>query len=700
MHYLTVLSMIGGLVLFLYGIQTLGDSLKRLSGSKMEAVLAGLTSSKWKACLLGIAVTAAIQSSGATTVMVVGFVGSELMSLSQGVGIILGANVGTTITAWILSLAGVSGDSVLLQLMKPENFSPIIGLIGIMMNMMGKKDKHREIGAILTSFAVLMIGMDLMSSSAAPLASDPAFTGLLTVFANPILGVAAGLIVTVVLQSSSASVGILQAVSMSGTLAWSSALPILMGENIGSAVTGVLSSIGASRAGRRAARIQLIFCVMKAAVFMLVFYILNAIFNFAFMDKAATPFTIALFHTIFNVVAVAAAMPLSDLLVRAAERTIPITAEEMERSETRKELRLLDTRFAVSPAFALGQARRAACAMAARSQEAVAAAASLIGNYDPQTAERVNALEMIVDEYEDALGTYLVKIAGMNYTRNDSHILTTLMHCVGDFERITDHALNVMQKARQMSEDDLTFSDKAKEELAVIESAVNEIVDLSVRSFTDMDLALARTVEPLEQVIDALNAEIGRRHIRRLRKGKCTIEAGLALADITTDIERIADHCSNIAVCLLQVSEDGYDTHQYLERVWNSDQPAFRELEQGYAAKFVLPRRKKDDLLADGAALPGEDGLDAAAAGSLTEDAERLAAEKAEKKARKKAEKKALKASEKEAKSQKKAAKAEKKAAEQAAEQTNVIPTDGDPVGAALTGEDASGSTYGGDQDP
>ena len=617
--------MIGGLVLFLYGIETLGTGLKKASGGRLEVILESLTSNKWKAAAVGAIVTAIIQSSGATTVMVVGFVNSQIMTLAQGVGIILGANVGTTITAWLLSLTEISGGSLLLTLLKPKNFAPVVGLVGLVMMMFGKRDRQKDAGSILTSFAVLLLGMTMMSDAASPLASDPGFTGILTMFASPVLGVAAGCLITAVLQSSSASIGILQAISMTGTLSNATMIPILMGMNIGSAITGVISAVGASRNGRRAAWMQMLFCILKALLFMIPFYALNAIIGFAFMSRTTSPVHIAIFHTVFNIIAVLIALPLSDLLVRLTLRVIPVSEEEAAAGESRKALQILDERFLSSPSFALEQSRVVTCEMAKLTKEAFLTAAGLIENYSPEEAAKVDALERTVDEYEDRLDTYLVKLSGRTFSTKDSHTLSTLLHCISDFERITDHSLNIMQAAAEMNDRGMEFSQKAREELAVFSRAVTDILNLSVRAFREDDLALAKTIEPLEEVIDGLNMEVKRRHVRRLRKGKCTIELGFSLTDITTAFERIADHCSNIAVCILQVSEDGFDTHEYLERVWNKENVTFREMVEEYEEAYRLPGKKDEDKPVTVDEPGAEEGVGAQAAQNAGDSEQTLA---------------------------------------------------------------------------
>ncbi len=582
-----ILEMIGGLVLFLYGINVLGDSLKKVSGGRLETVLEKLTASKWKAALLGMIVTAVIQSSGATIVMVVGFVNSEIMSLSQAVGVILGANVGTTITAWLLSLTGIQSDNVILKLFTPAYFAPILGLIGLVMVMTSKKDKQKDVGSILLAFGVLMIGMTSMSGAASPLASDPSFTGILTMFSNPILGVLAGLVMTAVLQSSSAAIGILQAISMSGTLTISSTIPILMGENIGSAITGVISSIGASRNARRAAMMQMYFCLLKTSVFMIGFYAVNAVMHFAFMNDAANPFLIAVFHTAFNITSVIIMLPFSEILVKLVMKTFPETKEEVEEKKNHKAVQILEQRFTTSPAFALEQAKEATDQMAEHSKNAMLAAMSLIDNYNEAEAQKTEQLERLVDEYDDQLGTYLVQLSRAAFSQRDSHTLSTLLHAINDFERIADHAVNIMEFAREMNEKELNFSEGAREELKVFTSAVREILEVSVKAFTTNNLVLARTVEPLEEVIDGVNLEVKSRHVRRLRTGMCTIELGLSLSDITTSLERVSDHCSNIAVAMLSIDEDGFDTHEYLERERDLE---FKSREEVFRYKYALPK--------------------------------------------------------------------------------------------------------------
>lgn len=582
-----ILAIIGGLVLFLYGITTLGEGLKKVSGGKMEDILQTLTSNKWKGALLGMLVTAVIQSSGATIVMVVGFVNSEIMSLNQAVGVILGANIGTTITAWLLSLTGIQSDNIFLSLLKPANFSPIIGLIGIFMMMFCKKQK--DVGGILTSFGVLLLGMTAMSEGAAPLADNPEFVGLLTAFSNPILGLLVGLVVTVILQSSSASIGILQSLSLTGVLPMGSAIPVIMGENIGSAITGIIGAIGATRNAIRASLLQLFYCLIKTGVFMVVFYSLNAIIHFPIMQETANPVMIAVFHSVFNIIAVLLMLPASEFLVRLVEKALPVTDKERAVSERKRELQMLDPRFITSTSYAIEQCEKATFRMADYTKEALSTAMGLVLNFNEEGAAKVDQLERTVDDYEDQLNSYLSSISGKTFTAKDSHMFTLLMHCIGDFERISDHALNVMQKAREMDEKGEHFSPRAQEELQIFEAALNDIMERTVRAFCEDNTQIAATVEPLEEVIDGLNMEIKRRHVKRLRKGKCTVETGMALEDIITDYERIADHCNNVAVHLSQRSEDGFDTHEYLEHLENNARQDFRTHVSLFEAKYRLP---------------------------------------------------------------------------------------------------------------
>lgn len=592
MNIFSVLTMIGGLAMFLYGMDAMGDGLAKLSGGKLEQILEKLTSKRIMAVLLGVAVTAVIQSSSATTVMVVGFVNSGIMQLSQAVGIIMGANIGTTITSWILSLSGIQGSSLFVQLLKPSSFSPVLAAIGIVMIMTAKdNNKKKDIGNILVGFAILMFGMDTMSSAVAPLAENEHFTSILTMFSNPILGMLAGLVLTAVIQSSSASVGILQALCITGAVGYKTAIPIIMGQNIGTCVTALISSIGASKNAKRASMIHLYFNLIGTILFMVVFYSINAaIGGFDFLNDPANAAGIAVVHSLFNIGAVLVLYPFGDKLVKLAQITIPDHAGESE--EAPSELAILDERFLEKPAFAMELCRNAAVRMAQEARDALHLALDNVTMYSESRVAKIIEMEESVDRYEDALGTYLVKLNNCDLSQKDSRTLSILLHCIGNFERISDHAVNLTDSTTQMYEKKLEFSKKAIEELQVFSDALRDIVDQTMEAFALGDLDKARQIEPFEQVIDSLNIELKQRHIRRLRKGKCTIELGLILEDMITNYERISDHCSNIAVCMIRVNEDGFDTHEYLDVLKEEKAPWFEEEFYNLSKKYALPEKK------------------------------------------------------------------------------------------------------------
>ncbi len=592
MNIFSVLTMIGGLAMFLYGMDAMGDGLAKLSGGKLEQILEKLTSKRIMAVLLGIAVTAVIQSSSATTVMVVGFVNSGIMQLSQAVGIIMGANVGTTVTSWILSLSGIQGSSLFIQLLKPTSFSPVLAVIGIVLIMTAKdNNKKKDIGNILVGFAILMFGMDTMSGAVAPLAENEKFTSVLTMFSNPILGMIAGLVLTAVIQSSSASVGILQALCVTGAVGYKTAIPIIMGQNIGTCVTALISSIGASKNAKRASMVHLYFNLIGTVLFMVVFYSINAIIGgFAFLDNPANAAGIAVVHSLFNIGTVLVLYPFGDKLVKLAQLTIPDHVGETE--EKPDELAVLDERFLEKPAFAMELCRNAAVRMAQESRDALHLALDNVTMYSESRVAKIIEMEESVDRYEDALGTYLVKLNNCDLSQKDSRTLSILLHCIGNFERISDHAVNITDSSTQMHEKKLEFSKKAMEELKVFSDALCDIVDETMEAFTMNDLDKARQIEPFEQVIDSLNIELKQRHIHRLRKGKCTIELGLILEDMITNFERISDHCSNIAVCMIRVNEDGFDTHEYLDVIKEEKAPWFEEEFYRLSKKYALPDKK------------------------------------------------------------------------------------------------------------
>lgn len=589
MDFFSILTLLGGLALFLYGMQVMGDGLAKVSGGKLEKILENLTSSKWKAVLLGLAVTAVIQSSSATTVMVVGFVNSGIMKLTQAVGIIMGANIGTTVTAWILSLAGIESSNFFISLLKPSSFAPILALIGIVLLMFTKSSRKKDIGVILVGFAVLMFGMETMSGAVKPLADVPEFTNLLLAFSNPVAGVLAGTILTAIIQSSSASVGILQALCVTGAVPYSAAFPIIMGQNIGTCVTALLSAIGANKNAKRAAMIHLYFNLLGTVIFLGIFYLLNSVVHFSFMDSMATPAAIAVTHSIFNVTATLIWLPFSNILVKLACLTIRDSAEDVVAAGEDREFLILESRFLEKPAFAVEQGRTAARRMAEDSRKSLGTAFDLLHQYDAEGAKKIDKLEGKVDRYEDELGTYLVQLNNKDLSENDSHSVSIMLHCIGDFERISDHAVNIKESAEELHEKNLSFSPVAKAELRVVTAAVNDIVEKAFQVFDDQDTTKAAEIEALEELIDELTKEMKRRHINRLRSGECTIEMGFILSDLITSMERIADHCSNIGVCVTQVRENLYDTHSHLNALKNEDSDDFERCLEKVRQEYLLP---------------------------------------------------------------------------------------------------------------
>lgn len=589
-----VLSLIGGLAIFLYGMDLLGEGLTGASGGKLEKILEKLTSSPIKAVLLGAGVTAVIQSSSATTVMVVGFVNSGIMKLSQAVGVIMGANIGTTITSWILSLTGIESSNIFISLLKPTSFSPVLAAVGIVFLMFLKKDSLKNPGKIMIGFALLMYGMDAMSSSVAPLAEVPQFASILTAFSNPVLGMLAGMLFTAIIQSSSASVGILQALCSTGILSYATALPIIMGQNIGTCVTALLSSIGATKNGKRAAIIHLYFNVIGTVTFMIVFYALNAVIHFSFLNLTAQEFGIAVIHTTFNIVTTAYLLPLRKVLEKLAYATIKLDDDEKRIMDNRSgnEFALLDDRFLEAPSLAVEHCKQVINKMADISRESLFISMSLIGGYDEEQALRVGELETRADKYEDALGTYIMKISTKNLKKEDSEMLNVMLHCIGDFERISDYACNICDSARELQQKNMQFSSKAKTELDILSSAVREEVDISFDAFKSNNKNEADKVEPLEELIDTLAVELKARHIRRLREGKCTIELGFAHSDILNNLERVADHCSNIAVDVIQSDQLEFDAHEYLDRIKNKDNQQFARDYKTYKEKYRLPETR------------------------------------------------------------------------------------------------------------
>ena len=590
MDFFSVLTLLGGLALFLYGMETMGSGLARLSGGKLERILERLTDSPLKAVLLGAGVTAVIQSSSATTVMAVGFVNSGMMQLQQAVGIIMGANVGTTVTSWILSLAGIESSNFFIRMLKPTSFSPILALTGIGLLMFSKKNKRKDLGLILMGFAILMTGMDTMSGAVKPLAEVPEFANILTMFSNPILGMLCGVILTAVLQSSSASIGILQALCATGAVTFQTALPIVMGQNIGTCVTALLSGIGAHKNAKRTALLHLYFNLIGTAVFLVVFYSLHAFLHFSFMEQPTNAAGIAVVHSLFNITATMILLPFSHVLVRLACLTIPETLEEQEEANERtKDLELLDSRFLDTPGYALKQSRTVAVRMADLAQKTLLKAIALLDHYDEKQAKKVQRLEERTDRYEDELGSYLVKLGSRNLSEKESYTVSMLLHCIGDLERISDHAVNIMETAQELYEKKTGFSEKAKKELGVYTEALQEIVASTMDAFSQGDMEKAARIEPLEETMDDLSKRLKKRHVERLKTGECTMLLGFALSDLVTNYERISDHCSNIAIALLQSRTEGYEAHEYLNALQKEQNTDFQKLYRQFQEKYSLP---------------------------------------------------------------------------------------------------------------
>lgn len=581
MTIFSALTLIGGLAIFLYGMTVMGDCLEKSSAGRLKAILENLTSNPIKGVLLGIGVTAIIQSSSATTVMVVGFVNSGIMQLSQSVGIIMGANIGTTVTSWILSLTGIESSNFFVSLFKPTNLSLIVAFIGIIPFMFSKSSKKKDMGGILLGFAVLMIGMNMMSSAVSPLADVPEFRNILLIFSNPILGVLMGALMTAIIQSSSASVGILQALSTTGSITYATALPIILGQNIGTCVTAMLSSIGANKNAKRAAVIHLCFNIIGTFAFFIIYYAADLVLDFSFKGDVVTPVGIAVIHTAFNLFSTLVMLPFINQLERLAyiivrDRHIP------EKNQ------LLDERLLGTPSIAIGECKKIAGRMAELSKENFMTSLNLLTEYSPQKMEAVRENEKIIDKYEDKLGSYLVKVSQRSLGSSDSHEVSTLLHSIGDFERISDHAVNLLGNAEEIFTKKIVFSESARNEISVATDAVRELLSNTISAFINNDLELAKEVEPLEQVIDRIKRILKSRHVERLQKGECTIELGFIFSDIITNIERVADHCSNIAVCMIQVADDSFRTHEYLNKVKSNGENHFNEQYQKYKEKYSV----------------------------------------------------------------------------------------------------------------
>ncbi len=580
MDIFDVLTLIGGLCLFLFGMSVMGDALERRAGGSLKKILAKLTKNKITGFLTGLGVTSIIQSSSATTVMVVGFVNSGIMTLKQSIGVIMGANIGTTVTAWILSLGGISSDNLFMQLLKPTSFTPVLALIGTALLMFGKTSKKKDTGTILLGFATLMFGMDTMSTAVEGLADVPAFQNMFIMFKNPILGVLVGAILTAIIQSSSASVGILQALSATGQVSYGAAVPIIMGQNIGTCITAILSSFGTNKNAKRAAIVHLSFNVIGTIIWLTVFSIISAVLKPAILNVSASYVGIAVAHSAFNIACTALLLPMSSLLEKLAIKLVPETNKKEEIVE-------LDERLLVTPPIALNRCNELVCEMAEISVTALKSSLNMLNKYDSTVAEEIRKAESKADHYEDIIGTYLVKLSSYQTSDNDSSEISKLLKVIGDFERISDHSINILESAEEIQNKDIIFSKNAKSELNTICSAISEILTLTYNAFLKNNTKTAMEIEPLEQVIDDLKLKLRDGHIERLQKGECSIEMGFVWADLLNNLERTSDHCSNIAICIIDARQNNMNMHQSLQKI-KKENSYFEEKYSQYSKKYEI----------------------------------------------------------------------------------------------------------------
>lgn len=580
MDIFSFFTLFGGLALFLYGMGLMSQGLEKLAGGKLEAILKKMTSNPVKGLMLGVGITAVIQSSSAVTVMLVGLVNSGIMELSNTVGVIMGSNIGTTVTAWILSLVGIESENIWVKLLKPESFSPILAFVGVIFIMGGKTSKKKDVGTILLGFAILMYGMEFMSGAVSPLAYSDEFTSIVTAFNNPLLGVLTGIVVTAIIQSSSASVGILQALSLTGSISYGMAIPIIMGQNIGTCVTALISSIGVSRNAKRVAVIHISFNIIGTIVFMSLYFVGHYALDFAFIEDTVNPVGIAVIHSIFNICTTAMLLPFSKMLVKIAEGTI--------KTEPEKEIAFLDERLLKTHSIALQECNHITNEMAVLAKDSIIGAMQLLEKYDPVEYDRIARIETDVDTYEDRLGTYLIKLSAAELSDADSMQISKLLHTIGDFERISDHAVNITAVAKEISEKRVELSPEGQVEIQVITKALTEVLNMAIEAFDKNDLDKAHRVEPLEQVIDGLVEKIKLNHISRLQAGVCSIQQGFILSDLLTNYERVSDHCSNVALAIIELSKSSYETHEYINRLKNIDDPEFRKLYDEYSKKYAI----------------------------------------------------------------------------------------------------------------
>lgn len=580
MSIFSIFTLLGGLAFFIYGINQMSHSLERIAGNKMEQFIKKMTKNRLSGLIMGCIITVAIQSSSAVTVMLVGLVNSGLMNIGNTVAVIMGSNIGTTITAWLMSLVGISSDNVVIKMLKPESFSPLLAFIGIGLIMLSKQPKKKDIGNSFIGFAILMYGMLMMSSSVAPLAESPSFSGLLVSFKNPILGVLTGLVVTAIIQSSAASVGMLQAISMTGSLSYGAAIPIIMGQNIGTCATAILSSIGVSKNAKKVAVIHLSFNLIGTLFFMALYFGLHIIFDFGFVDKPINPMGIALCHSIFNIATTVLLLPFSDQLIMIASKTI--------KTEPERKIAFLDDRLFERPSVAIAKCEKLSYEMADLSKTSVDEIVNKLFGYSVELDEHITELEKMVDKYEDRLGSYLMRFSGKELSVGDSRTVSKILHTIGDFERISDHALNLTESAREISEKRVVMSDSAMKELDKLGKAVEEIVQKTIGAYISSDVTIAMEIEPLEQLIDLYTEVIRQNHVGRLQKGECTIERGFVLADILNNYERISDHCSNIAIAVIEADSDVYDPHEYISKLREKDNLQFEKMYNTFRQKYMV----------------------------------------------------------------------------------------------------------------
>lgn len=582
-NFFSILTLIGGLAMFLYGMDEMGKGLKKLSGGQLESILEKLTSNKYKGFLLGFFVTAIIQSSSATTVMLVGFVNSGIMKLFQTIGIIFGANVGTTVTSWIISLTGIQGDSFWIQIFKPSSFTPILAFVGILLLTVAKKDKHKDIGTIFIGFAVLMFGMETMSGAMEGLKENESFRKILIMFANPFMGVLVGTILTAIIQSSSASIGILQALSLTGAVPFTTALPIILGQNIGTTITPILSAINGNTGAKRVAIACLYIKLVSVVLLLPIFYLLNGFIGFSFMESTANPVNIAIAHTLFNVVSTVILLPFDKLFEKLAVATYK-DKKETESSATAS----LDERFLTIPAFAIEKCRDLVAEMITVSRDSFKDALNLVQSYDKEQSEKIKESETLIDNYEDKLSTYLVKLASRELSQNESNEVAMLLHVIGDIERISDHSVDLVRVAEEIHDKKIVFSDDANHEISILSHAMNDILSMTSLVITQNNLELAKQIEPLEQVIDRIKYKMKANHIKRLQQSNCTIELGFVFSDFITHCGRASDHCSNIAACALEIANGEMDTHEYLNHVKNDGDETFSEYYQKFKQQYRI----------------------------------------------------------------------------------------------------------------